>query len=319
MEEKTKKLIRALIIFLIIFALAFLVEVYPMLFTNIHSGNFVVWHNSTVMEIAGTLKGKKLIIDPYGFYYIVKFKNVDSKLKSGSYSVNGINSVFDIIDTLEKGVPSEQITVTIPEGFTVKEIAKRLYENGIIASEKSFIKNASPMEGYLFPDTYFFTRGESQSKIIETMRKRFIEVLPKDFNEKVKEKGLTEKQAVVLASIVEKEAKFDSDKPIVASVFLNRLKVNMPLQSDATINYILPQKKSWLSTSDLSIDSPYNTYRYAGLPPGAISNPGLKSLLAVIKAPKTDYYYFLSKPNGETVFEKTLEEHNKDIAKYYGG
>ncbi len=289
-----------------------------MLLTNTHSGSFVIQNNSTVKDIAKTLREKRLIIDPYGFSYIVRLKKADNQLKSGSYNIKYIRSVFDIITALEKGVPPKQITVTIPEGFTVKDIAKRLEKDGIIQSEEAFVKKAATSEGYLFPDTYFFIKGESIDKIIHTMRDRFYEVLPKDFKEKAKEKGLTEKQAIILASIVEKEAGVDKDKLLVASVFLNRLNTGMLLQSDATVSYILPENKLWLSTTDLSVDSPYNTYRYPGLPPGAISNPGLKSLLAVINAPKTDYYYFLSKPNGEIVFEKTLEEHNSDIAKYYG-
>ena len=297
----------------------FTVEAYPQFITGVHSASFVIGKNASAFDIAQILKSKRLIIDPFGFVLMVRYNNADKNLKSGKYNLENVYSTFDIISLLEKGTIPEQIKVTIPEGFTVVDIAGKLYKNGIINDKESFIKKALPFEGYLFPDTYFFLKGESTEEIIKTMKSRFNEVLPHDFAEKAKQKGLTEKEALILASIVEKEAKLDKDRPLVASVFLNRLKVNMPLQSDATINYVLKDKKLWLSEKDLAIDSPYNTYKYQGLPPGPICNPGLKSLIAVVNAPETDYYYFLSKPDGETLFEKTLEEHNRDIAKYYGG
>ncbi len=265
------------------------------------------------------MKNNRLILDPYGFELIVRIEKADKSLKSGNYKITGIRNIFDLINVLEKGVPRKEIRVTIPEGFTVYDIAKRLKQYGVITNEKDFVKKAEQYEGYLFPDTYFFYKGESPEKIIDTMKGRFYDVLPKNYKEMAKRKGLTLKEAVILASIVEKEAKFDKDRPLVASVFLNRLKIGMPLQSDATVSYALRAHKLWLSQKDLDINSPYNTYKYVGLPPGPICNPGLKSLLAVVNAPETDYYYFLTKPDGEAVFEKTLEEHNRDIRKYYGG
>ena len=295
------------------------VEIYPSFITGAHNAAFTIEENAPALSIAKTLKENQLIIDPIGFVAIVRLKKVEEKLKSGKYNVRDINSVFDIINLLTKGTLPRQVKVTIPEGFTVRDIAKRLYEAGIISSEDSFVKKALPVEGYLFPDTYFFVKNESAEKIIQTMNERFNEVLPKDFLKKAKEKGLTEREAVILASIVEKEAKLDKDRPLIASVFLNRLKVGMLLQSDATINYVLKDKKPWLSEKDLAVDSPYNTYKYKGLPPGPICNPGLQSLLSVVNAPQSDYYYFLTKPDGEAVFAITLEEHNRNIEKYYGG
>ncbi len=280
---------------------------------------FSVPKSSSVGEIAEILRSKRVIIDPFGFTLIVRALKSDRNLKSGNYRISRVKNVFEIISILEEGVPQKQVKVTIPEGFTVYDIARRLKENGIIANENDFVEKAKQFEGYLFPDTYFFYKGESPEKIIDAMKSRFYEVLPENYEEMAKKKGLTLKEAVILASIVEKEAKFDKDRPLVASVFLNRLKIGMPLQSDATVNYALKSNKLWLSQKDLDVDSPYNTYKYAGLPPGPICNPGLKSLLAVVNAPKTDYYYFLTKPDGEAVFERTLEEHNRNIRKYYGG
>ncbi len=296
-----------------------LVELFPQYITGVKDASFVIPRNSSVKEIAGILKNKRLILDPLGFLFIVRLEKADRDLKSGEYSVSNIKNVFDLLSRLKKGVPRKEIKVTIPEGFTVFDIADRLYKMGIINNKQEFIKKAEPYEGYLFPDTYFFYKGESPDKIIETMKNRFFQILPQDYEKKVRKKGLSLKEAVVLASIVEKEAKFDKDRPLVASVFLNRLKIGMPLQSDATVSYALHLHKVWLSEKELNTNSPYNTYKHPGLPPGPICNPGLKSLLAVANAPKTDYYYFLTKPDGEAVFERTLEEHNRDIRKYYGG
>ncbi len=295
------------------------IEFFPTVITGVNSVGFSVPKNSSVGEIAEILRSKKVIIDPFGFTLIVRALKSDRNLKSGNYRISRVKNVFEIISVLEEGVPQKQVKVTIPEGFTVYDIARRLKENGIIANENDFIEKAKQFEGYLFPDTYFFYKGESPEKIIGAMKSRFYEVLPGNYEEMAKKKGLTLKEAVILASIVEKEAKFDKDRPLVASVFLNRLKIGMPLQSDATVNYALKSNKLWLSQKDLDVDSPYNTYKYVGLPPGPICNPGLKSLLAVVNAPKTDYYYFLTKPDGEAVFERTLEEHNRNIRKYYGG
>lgn len=295
------------------------VEIFPTVVTGVNSVEFFVPKNSSVGEIAEILRSKKVIIDPFGFTLIVRALKSDRNLKSGNYRISRVKNVFEIISILEEGVPQKQVKVTIPEGFTVYDVARRLKENGIIANENDFVEKAKQFEGYLFPDTYFFYKGESPEKIIDAMKSRFYEVLPENYEEMAKKKGLTLKEAVILASIVEKEAKFDKDRPLVASVFLNRLKIGMPLQSDATVNYALKSNKLWLSRNDLNVDSPYNTYKYTGLPPGPICNPGLKSLLAVVNAPKTDYYYFLTKPDGEAVFERTLEEHNRNIRKYYGG
>ena len=289
-----------------------------MYITGHYSASFNIPEGSSIKDIGKVLAEHRLIIDNVGFPFIVRVLHYDKSLKSGQYQVSDVHSVFQLLDILNKGVAPKQIKVTIPEGFTVEDIAKVLYQKGVIKNSKDFILKAQKYEGFLFPDTYFFLKGESVEAVIKKMKSRFYEVLPKDYEDKAEEKGLTLYQAVILASIVEKEAKFDEDRPLVASVFLNRLKVGMPLQSDATINYVLKDKKLWLTDKDLKIDSPYNTYTHTGLPPTPICNPGLKSLLAVVNAPKTDYYYFLTTKSGKAVFEKTLEEHNRDIRKYYG-
>ncbi len=295
------------------------IEVYPGLITGKSEGEFAIPENVTVKNIGTLLKENGFILDPIGFSIIVRVRGEERNLKSGQYYLADIHNIFDIIDIFKQGVLPEDIKVTIPEGFTIKDIAERLYEKNVIEDKELFIKDAEQYEGYLFPDTYLFTEKMTNRDVINRFGERFLEILPADINEKATEKDLTLEQVIILASIVEKEVRLDEDRPFAASVFLNRIRVGIPLQADSTIVYILPEHKQWLSEEDYDIDSPYNTYKYAGLPPMPICNPGIKSIIAVLDAPDTNYYYFITTPEGKAIFERTLEEHNRDLAKYYGG
>lgn len=294
------------------------VEAFPLAIIEPSSLTIDISNGATTKSIALSLRESGFVIDPYGFSLLVYLTGSEGKLKSGIYNLSNVRNAFELIEELKKGGLPKEVTLTLPEGLTVKDIAKKLFDAGVINNEAGFIKEAQQYEGYLFPDTYRFLVGSSNAEVIDKMKARFDEVLPRDFAKLAQEKGLSQKQAITLASIIEREVFLDKDRPLAASVFLNRIKIGMPLQSDATIFYILPSPKDSLSPGDFQIDSPYNTYKYAGLPPGPISNPGLKSIEAVIDAPATSYYYFITKPDGEAIFEVTLEEHNRDVAKYYG-
>lgn len=270
-------------------------------------------------EIANILKNNKLILEPYSFIFWSRVFNFDSKLKSGIYDLKPVNNMNELLLELSKGGRPKEIRVTIPEGFTASDIADRLYSNSIVKDKEAFLKYIKPHEGYLFPDTYNFYEDMPYDLILKKFLDRFNEVVPSDYAELAKKRGLTMNEAIILASIVEKEAKFDDDRPLVASVFLNRLAIGMPLQADSTILYALGTHKEWLSKEDYQIDSPYNTYKYTGLPPTPICNPGIKSIMAVVEAPKTDYYYFMTTPEGRAIFSKTLSEHEANLRKYYGG
>ncbi len=303
---------------LIILCVLAIIEIFPMQITKKYEGELKIQDDLSANEIANILKEEKFIIDPKGFLVILSFYRDDSFFKSGTHKLTGIENVFSLIEQLQKPGLPEEISVTFPEGFTVKDIANRLKENSIIADDNAFLEFAKNYEGYLFPDTYKFVKGESFESIVSKMRGRFKEITGNDFEILCENKGFSEREVVILASIVEKEAKLDKDRALVASVFINRLRIDMPLQADSTINYILPQHKEWLSKEDYEIDSPYNTYKYSGFPPSPICNPGKASLFAVIEAPQTEYYYFMTKPDGEAVFAKTLAEHERNLAKYYG-
>jgi len=195
--------------------------------------------------------------------------------------------------------PLPEIQITFPEGFTVQQIQERLEANNI----KVFLD--ADLEGYLFPDTYRFYEDSSKEIVIQKMRK--------NFNKKV---GKIDYNTLILASIVEKEVSKKEDLKKVAGIFLKRLKVNMPLQSDATVNFITGKNLTQPSIADTKTESLYNTYLHTGLPPAPICNPGLEAIKAVQNPEKTEYWYFLTPLNMETIYSKTLEQHNQAKAKF---
>ena len=208
--------------------------------------------------------------------------------------------------------------------YNINQIGKILEEKGI-TTQKDFEKAAKDfapyeyisldsqaqyrVEGFLFPDTYQFSRKQSSKEILGIMTKEFNDKLTEEMRERANQMGLSIRELVILASLVEKEAQVDEDRPIIAQVFMNRLKEHMPLQSCATIQYILGFPKPELSLQDTKIESPYNTYQNMGLPPGPIANPGVESIKAVLYSTPTDYLYFVADKNGKHHFSKTYEEH----------
>ena len=237
------------------------------------------------------------------------------KLDTGSFSFNGKYSVNSIVKTLQES-SSSYVSVTIPEGFTVKQIKERLVKNSVI-SEEDFDKTLSEVndfyyytpngnfDGYFFPDTYQFYKGEDGKSVINKFLNRFLEKFP---SEKYPDKKYFYSR-LIMASIIEKEAGKKSEMSLGASVFQNRLDNNMRLQSCATVAYLFNYEKDYIYYKDLEIDSPYNTYRYKGLPPGPISNPGEESIKASLTPSKTNYFYFVLGNNGKHHFSKTYNEH----------
>jgi UPF0755 protein len=171
--------------------------------------------------------------------------------------------------------------------------------------------NAPSLEGYLFPESYLITYGADSRDIVEMMVAHFFDVFTQDMKERAEELGFTMEEAVTLASLIEKEAACEHEKPIISGVYHNRLKKGLLLQCDATIQYILPKRKPRLFYSDLQIDSPYNTYIYKGLPPTPIASPGRSSIIAALWPASTDYLYFVARGDTTHIFSRTLEEHNE--------
>lgn len=270
---------------------------------------------TSTYEIAKYLSSKGLIRNKYVFVVLGRLKN----LKFGEYKINKNSNMWQIINILEKGGTLYH-TITIPEGYTSFQIAELLQERGITTEEEFLkyvnmpelfgMKGITSLEGYLFPDTYFVKRGESAKKIIEMMLRRFNEVVPDEIDTRAKELGITPYQVIILASLVEKEAKVPQERPIIASVFLNRHKKKMRLESCSTVQYALGQKKyRKLSYDDLKVNSPYNTYLVSSFPPTPISNPGLSAIKSSLWPDENDYLYFVSKGDGTHIFSKTYKEH----------
>jgi UPF0755 protein len=279
---------------------------------------FTIQKGQGIRDIANELKEEGLIKDAVAFFLIVKQLGLDDKIQAGKFRLAPAMSSYAIANALQKGTFDEFIT--IPEGKRSEEIAQILSEH-LPTYEATWDGRLKANEGYLFPDTYSFTKDADIDYIITTMRETFDKkyaTIPPGRNS-----NLSQAEVVNIAALVEREAKFPEDRPLVASVILNRLNAHMVLNIDASIQYALgyqPNQKTWwkkeLSLDDLEIASPYNTYKTQGLPPTPIANPGLESLTAVVDAPDTDYYYYVSDSTGKNHYAKTLEEHNKNIEKY---
>jgi len=289
---------------------------------------FIVDPGATVLDISNQLKENNLIRSKMFFYLLVKLAGKERDMKAGEYSFErGIKNT-DILRTIVEG---RVVTVkfTIPEGYNCREIAEKLSALGIVDRER-FIQACKDkeildkykipfdsVEGFLFPDTYIVAKNLNEKKIVEVMVKNFFRNVKKidlDMNDPERFK-----KVIIIASLVEKEAKLDEERALIAAVFYNRLEKGKRLESCATIQYILGKPKERLLISDLRVKSPYNTYLNNGLPPGPISNPGLKSLMAAANPANVDYLFFVSKRDGSHYFSRTYSEHLKAIKKYGSG
>lgn len=279
----------------------------------------------TPKEIGKILKEENIIKNVELFVIFAKYYEIDEKLKSGIYEFSEKMNLKEVLFKLTQGGLPPFIKVTIKEGFTLKDIAKTFEESGICTKEKFFeetnkieeykdyiFEDVKSLEGFLYPDTYYFERDNLKGNIVmmlENFNKKFQEVY-KNYNGQ-----LSKYDILKLASIVEKEAMVDEERDLIAGVFMNRLKIGMPLQADPTLKYILDNPSYTLSSKELEIDSPYNSYKYNGLPPTPICNPSIKSIVAVLNPKETDYLYFVADGKGRHLFAKTFEEHLRNIHK----
>lgn len=276
---------------------------------------------ATSWEIADILCEWRIIRAKRPFVALSKIKGVERKLKAGEYEFNNRMSILEILDKLVRG---ETISskFTIPEGYTIREIARKLALLGLI-EEGCFIKLCEEpwrfhfpqkmpketLEGYLFPDTYYVGKGAKEEEIIELMLRRFWRVIGRESAKRAESLGFTLHEIVILASIIEKEATVDEEKPIISAVFHNRLKRNIPLEADPTVLYALGKHKERVTYSDLKIPSPYNTYLNPGLPPAPICNPGRRSIEAALNPADVPYLYFVSRGDGTHEFSTTYSQH----------
>lgn len=280
---------------------------------NTETRVFVVPKGAAVRAIGNELKEEGLIRDPVIFFLYVKKNNLDTSIQAGSYKLSPSMTLEQIIKTMQTG--SIDAWVTIPEGYRSEEVAEVLAQS-VDSYDDSWIMSLKENEGFLFPDTYLIPRDADVDTVISIMRN--------NFNTKVVEAGIDPNDPeildiVTMASLIEREAITDDEKPLIASVISNRLDEGMGLDIDATLQYITGENGSWWEVptgAERAIDSPYNTYRYAGLPPGPIANPGIEAIKAAVNPARTSYYYYIHDSSGENHFAETLEGHNRNIDEY---
>ncbi len=283
---------------------------------------------STFRQVAALLERERLIPSRLGFLLLGRLTLADRRILPGEYALHGGMAPREILAKLLAG----QVVlhpVTIPEGFTVAQIAALLEERGLtnakeflaLAQDREFILSALQLdvpnlEGYLFPDTYHFSRHARAKEMITTVMDRFWQTFTPEWRVRAQDIRMTVHQVLTLASVIEKETGADGERELIASVFHNRLLKRIPLQSDPTVIYGMTSFDGNLRRRDLEKTTPYNTYRVAGLPPGPIANPGAHSIRATLYPASTTYLYFVSKNNGTHQFSSTLTEHNLAVDRY---
>jgi len=290
--------------------------------------NVVVQRGATAAEVARQLESQGVIKSALGFQLMARAKRVQSDVKAGEYRFSPHLTSAEVLERLTSGGAQVAVWVTIPEGFTAREIAQTLAQrqlgderaladyflhtpfslpNGVIAAN---------LEGYLFPDTYLMPLSTTPAAFAKIMTDQFVSVLPPDASERAKRLGYTIPQIVTLASLIEREAKADDERRLMAGVYYNRLRLGMPLEVDATIEYTFAHHKDVITNADLARDTPYNTYLHVGLPPTPIANPGRPSLLAAFDPQPSTFLFYVYKGNGHHAFSRTLAEHNANVARY---
>ena len=334
-----KKILVILVLFVVIFASggiyfksrsgAYDVNEEKKVVVNIPSG-------SGTDSIADILSDAKLIKNKLVFKINVKMSGKASQFKAGEYQFDQSYTNGEIINDIAAGkIYHSGPKVTVKEGATSIEIIDELVKKNLGTKENyeklinnpdefrdkyEFLKdkNIKSLEGFLYPSTYFCTEGESEREVISRMLNKFDEMYKYKIKPEMdKHKDLNFYDVMKMASIIEKEAVVDKDRPLISSVFYNRLAKDMPLQSDATIQYAFKERKKVVTYEDLKIESPYNSYKYKGLPPTPIANPSWKSIEAAINPAETDYLYFVAKTDGgENNYAKTYEEHLKNEKRY---
>lgn len=288
----------------------------------------------TTADIANLLHKQKLVKTPEAFRLEAKFRGLERDLQAGRYEITAGMSNSEIVEVLSKG-QVQRVRFTVPEGFTVVKTAKKIEAEGLGSAEKfieaarnytpyPYMETSDPnviykAEGFIFPSTYMFDIGMNEKDMLAMMVKEFNTQMNKEnIPEEVEKQKMSIRDLVNMAALVEMEAVFKEEQPRIAGVFLRRLEIYMPIQSDTTIQYILGTQKEEITIADTRIQNPYNTYQNPGLPPGPISSPGMSAIKAVLNPEKTEYLYFVAEKDGHHRFTKTYAEHLKAIEDIHG-
>lgn len=299
-----------------------------------HSGDLVIEPGMTATAIGQQLQSQGFTSSTLGWKFFAWRSGAAEHIQAGTYHLEQGESVRTVLDRLAtgQGIPTD-VVLTFPEGFTFEQIADRTAKQGIgtmetfqAAAQPSAFAASYPyltgisagrnLEGYLFPDTYRVFPDDTSSDVVRRLVGNFDQKVYQPLSQDIQQSGRTLDQIVIMASIIEREVTSDSDMARVAGILWKRFDEGMGLDADATIRYVVKKWDGPLTVADLATDSAYNTRRYRGLPPGPISNPGLRALTAAIHPEPSEYYYYLSTSDGHTVFARTNDEHNLNKAKY---
>lgn len=285
---------------------------------------------SSFAQILDSLEFSGAIANRTAFRLLAAGTGKDARIRPGTYKFRRGTASAELLDALVEGRSTVKVKVTFPEGSTTRRMASILHrELGVdsttfvkLANDRAFLGtigiNAATAEGYLLPDTYFLFWGEDPRVLLRRLSEEFRAFYDDEMKERAKQNGLSAYEAIILASIVEGEARVEEERPVIAGLYLNRIRRGMKLAADPTIQYIIPDGPRRILYRDLRIDSPYNTYMYAGLPPTPINNPGRSSIRAAVGPQKHDYLYMVAKADGSGrhTFTRTGAEHNRAVREY---
>ncbi len=341
---KKKRNIKKIVIISVIFVLFITLSLLSFDILNDYYGfvkpykeiEFTIAKGESAGEIIKDLQNNKVIKYSYIFGIYLKRHKKEDKFISGVYTINRDFSYEEIVKKLQTLPPKKTVNVTIPEGYTQTQIISAIAEKTLVDKEKlteeinknklnyPFLANLpvreSRLEGYLFPDTYEFYVDDKAFAVLDKILKTFYKKInDNEIEQKAKNVDMTLDEAIILASIIERETLHKEDLPIVSSVYHNRIKKGMKLQACVTVLYALGEHKDFITIEDTKIESPYNTYFVDGLPKGPICNPGMDAILATVEPAKSDYFYYYSTPDGKIYFSKTYAQHLATIRKHKGG
>jgi UPF0755 protein len=317
-----------LLFLLFIFVLCWFLFVPPS--KTVSTKTIFIKKGTSLKKVSEILKQEGIIKNGQFFVLLTTILGKKAKVKAGEYEFHTQMLPLEVFNALVKGQVKRHL-VTIPEGYTLSQIAQLLADLNLV-EKKAFLERASSpafiealglsqlagptLEGYLFPDTYHLVRETDPEEVIQMMVHRFKKVFEPGLAGVASEVGFSEREAVILASIIEKETSLSEEKVLISAVFHNRLRKKIPLQSDPTVIYGIKNFSGNLTKEDLMRPTPYNTYRIAGLPPTPICNPGKDSLLAAVRPASVPYLYFVSKNDGSHYFSSDIQEHNQAVLKY---
>ena len=326
----------SIISFLVIF-----IFIFWQLFSQVNNQSQVITipNGASAKQVGRVLKDKNLIRSEFWFEVWVRLSGNQKSFVVGEYLIEPKQSLVRLVSYLTGSAkPSNEVVAKIIEGWSLREVGEYLKANKILSDDfTKFIKNEklfnslapqelkellgnnlpTTLEGYLFPDTYRLYKNSSSADLLKKMLNNFVTKFDKNWKVELQKNNHTVNEAVILASIVEREVRGDSDRSMVADIFWRRLKIGMALQADSTVNYITGKNTPRALFSDLEINSPYNTYKWRGLPPGPIASPSASSIKATVYPSANDFWYFLTTPEGRVIYSKTFVEHVNAKRKYY--